>query len=133
MANAIEAIQGVAEKNGSAGSPFGTVNVGDINQFYAAIKGSEGIIGDATQPVGSTKKKENVNILNKLIAPLSEFRQHFDAIADNIANIVSNGSMYISEMFQVQYQLTQMAYMNDLSSKSADKLSQAAQTLFRNQ
>ena len=37
------------------------------------------------------------------------------------------------DLFQIQFQLVQLSYMGDVSAKTADKISQGTQTLFRNQ
>ncbi|MDR1435044.1 MAG: EscI/YscI/HrpB family type III secretion system inner rod protein [Puniceicoccales bacterium] len=38
-----------------------------------------------------------------------------------------------ADLVQMQYDVMQLSYINELSSKTADKTSQGAQTLFRNQ
>lgn len=73
------------------------------------------------------------NIYQKILEPLTEFRHGFDRIMGNIGKIVAKGNMGMKDLLQIQFQLVQLAYMNDISSKTADKLSQGVQTLFRNQ
>lgn len=91
--------------------------------------GARPIVQDVSNDLPITQQ----NIYQKFLEPLTEFRHGFDRIMGNISTIVSKGNMGMKELLQIQFQLVQLAYMNDISSKTADKLSQGVQTLFRNQ
>ncbi|MDR1437689.1 MAG: hypothetical protein LBI69_01355 [Puniceicoccales bacterium] len=116
------------------GAQFGSINVGDVNHFLTAFNGVEGLAADPMQSAEkSAKTKNSENIYDKMIAPLAEFREKFEALVANIGQVVSKGDVSMSELFMVQYQLLQFSYMNDMSAKTADKVSQGIQTLYRNQ
>jgi hypothetical protein len=46
---------------------------------------------------------------------------------------IHGANVSMNELMRVQFYVQQLAYLNELSSKVADKTSQGAQTLFRNQ
>lgn len=124
---AVVAMQG----GGAAGQtqPFGAVKLGDTSQFQAALNASP----EAAESTDRSSQVQQASVYNKMLGPLYEFRQSFDEITGNIADLVSRGNISMGDLFSVQFQLMQLGYMNDLSSKTADKLSQGFQTLFRNQ
>jgi hypothetical protein len=113
-------------------SEFGTVHLGDMAQFQGVFNGRTAGAASVAG-VASESTTQNVNMYNKMLAPLYEFRQSFDKITRNISDLVGRGNISMSDLFSVQFQLMQLGYMNDLSAKTADKLSQGIQTLFRNQ
>lgn len=80
-----------------------------------------------------TEGIQAAGIWQKLLAPLSEYKNQFEAILHDIGRRVSSGNLTTSDLFLIQFKLTQLTYINDLSSKIADKGSQGIQTLFRNQ
>ncbi|MDR0680044.1 MAG: hypothetical protein LBF42_03390 [Puniceicoccales bacterium] len=59
-------------------------------------------------------------------------REQFNDFNDYIQTFV-NGPLSTAKMFELQYKVTQLSVMMDVSSKVGDKGSQAFQTLFRNQ
>jgi hypothetical protein len=123
VANAVGAVGAVAGSD----VPFGRVHVGDVGQFLAGFTGSAG------GAKGAAKAEGTGSVYNKILAPLTEFRAGFDKILGNISDLVGKGNLSMADLIQVQFQLTQLSYMNDLSAKTADKVSQGVQTLFRNQ
>ncbi|MDR2030409.1 MAG: EscI/YscI/HrpB family type III secretion system inner rod protein [Puniceicoccales bacterium] len=119
-----EGVQTVTN-DGAGGAPTG-VQMVDVSQFLADFHGAGSRhAAQATDGGGS--------VYSRMLAPLSDFRAGFDRIVGDITNLVGHGSLSMGDLIQVQFQLTQLAYMNDLSAKTADKASQGVQTLFRNQ
>jgi hypothetical protein len=108
--------------------PFGAVSLGDVSQFTAALNSAE-----APGSVDKSSEAQQASVYNKMLGPLYEFRQKFDEIIGGIANMVAHEEISMGNLFSIQFQLMQLGYMNDLSAKTADKLSQGVQTLFRNQ
>ncbi|MDR2677568.1 MAG: hypothetical protein LBB26_03330 [Puniceicoccales bacterium] len=126
-----EPVAAVAAVNGegSQSQPFGAVKLGDISQFQAAMAAAP----EAAEPVDKSSQAQQASLYSKMLSPLYEFRQKFDEIAGGIGSLVNQGNISMADLFSVQFQLMQLGYMNDLSAKTADKLSQGVQTLFRNQ
>jgi hypothetical protein len=120
--NPVEAVTAVTGSQ----SPFGGAHMGDVSRFLASFQGA----GAAR---GAGKAEGGGSVYNKILAPLTEFRAGFDRILGDITNLVGRGNLSMGDLMQVQFQLTQLSYMNDLSAKTADKISQGMQTLFRNQ
>ncbi|MDR1907188.1 MAG: EscI/YscI/HrpB family type III secretion system inner rod protein [Puniceicoccales bacterium] len=80
------------------------------------------------EPVQSSTPGEGV--LNSI----QSVRDKFMEIQHNIENLVAKKDDFSSaDLMKMQYDVMQLAYLNELSSKTADKTSQGAQTLFRNQ
>ncbi|MDR2667661.1 MAG: hypothetical protein LBB38_01285 [Puniceicoccales bacterium] len=133
MANAavqVPAIGGVSPAGGGE-QPFGSVLWGGVDKFVEALNGAR--VG--TSAVGTSGSTEEIkeSVFQKILRPLGEFRSNFDSIIGAISNIVSTGNIGMKELIQIQFQLTQLSYMNDVTAKTADKVSQGTQTLFRNQ
>ncbi|MDR2341214.1 MAG: hypothetical protein LBD72_02720 [Puniceicoccales bacterium] len=110
---------------------FGAVKVGDVAQFQAAFVATAGTAG--AESVDRSAQTQRANVYNMMLNPLYEFRQNFDNIVANISDRVMGGNISMADLFSTQFELMQLGYMNDLSAKTADKLSQGLQTLFRNQ
>jgi hypothetical protein len=69
-------------------------------------------------------------ILNSMQA----VRDQFMEIEHCIKSLISRKQDFsTADLMKLQYHVMQLTYINELSSKTADKTSQAAQTLFRNQ
>ncbi|MDR1456743.1 MAG: hypothetical protein LBI34_01650 [Puniceicoccales bacterium] len=119
------------QDGGAAGQsqPFGAVRLGDVSQFQVALNASP----EAAESVDKSSQTQRASIYDRILQPLYEYRQGFSEITANISVLASNGNISMADLFSVQFQLVQLGYMNDLMSKTADKLSQGAQTLFRNQ
>jgi len=62
----------------------------------------------------------------------SAYQQRVDAVNSTLASSGPEG-LSSGEMMQLQFELTQMTLMQDLTAKVADKTSQGMQTLFKNQ
>jgi hypothetical protein len=127
----VQAVSSVTEVSGAQSSSFGTATTGDVNQFQEHLNSS----GAAKVKASSAEKSHGAQgtFYEKILNPLKEFRANFDKIIGNIGGIVGRGDLGMKDLMQIQFQLTQLSYMNDLSAKTADKLSQGIQTLFRNQ
>lgn len=80
-----------------------------------------------------TESVQAAGVWQKLLSPLSQYKDSFERILNDIGCRVSRGNLTTADLFMIQFQLTQLTYINDLSSKIADKGSQGIQTLFRNQ
>ncbi|MDR2664493.1 MAG: hypothetical protein LBB14_03150 [Puniceicoccales bacterium] len=114
----------------AGGVSFGSVSPGDLNQFLSAMDRPAGT--DRASRTQSASEAAS-SAIQKVLKPLSEFRKGYDKIVTDISDIVSRGHVSMQDLFQIQFQLTQLSYMNDVSAKTADKISQGTQTLFRNQ
>jgi hypothetical protein len=121
-------VGGLSAVSGGA-QPFGSVLWGEVDNFVDVLNGSR--VGAANKSNAASETKEA--IFQRILRPLGEFRSKFDAIVGDISDIVTAGSMGMKELIQIQFQLTQLSYMNDVTAKTADKISQGTQTLFRNQ
>lgn len=142
VAEQLAAVEKFNKNNQAAPStPFGDVQVGDVNDFLANITpqirrpqtDNDVRAARLSSPNRHDTRISEADLYQQIIQPLSEFRRSFDRIIGNIGDIATRGNMSMADLFQIQFQLTQLAYMNDLSAKTADKLSQGVQTLFRNQ
>jgi hypothetical protein len=61
-------------------------------------------------------------------------RDQFMKIQNHVETLVNKKQDFsTSDLMALQYEVMQLTYLNELSSKVADKTSQGAQTLFRNQ
>lgn len=85
------------------------------------------------QGLAGTEGVQAAGAWQKFLSPLTEFKNKFESILSDISRRVEKGNLTTADLFQIQFQLTQLSYVNDLSSKIADKGSQGVQTLFRNQ
>jgi hypothetical protein len=121
---AVDAVAGVDRGGTDGARPFGVASAGDANQFKNALD---------TEAVDKGVQAQRGDIYSKILSPLYEFRQKFDEIAGDISAMVARGNISMGDLFSVQFQLMQLGFMNDLTAKTGDKLSQGVQTLFRNQ
>jgi hypothetical protein len=69
-----------------------------------------------------------------VLSTIQNLRNKFREIQHSVENLVkSKQDFTTADLMKMQYDVMQLAYLNELSSKTADKTSQGAQTLFRNQ
>jgi hypothetical protein len=69
-----------------------------------------------------------------IVNSIQSVRDKFMEIQHNIEGFVNKKEDFSGvDLMKMQYDVMQLAYLNELSSKTADKTSQGAQTLFRNQ
>jgi hypothetical protein len=128
MAAGIPGVGAVESVTGAQSSPFGSAQVGDVAAFLGQISGTGG-----ASKAAKTMEAGRQGVYDMILGPLNEFRAGYDRILEDITELVGRGSISMQDLIHVQFQLTQIAYMNDLSSKTADKISQGVQTWFRNQ
>jgi hypothetical protein len=65
---------------------------------------------------------------------IQSVQDKFNEIHHDIKILVEKKEDFSStDLMKMQYNVMQLTYLNELSSKTADKTSQGAQTLFRNQ
>ncbi|MDR1590924.1 MAG: hypothetical protein LBR92_02930 [Puniceicoccales bacterium] len=70
----------------------------------------------------------------KIVHAVQSVRDQFLTIQSRVEALCSKKADFSSaDLLEMQYHVMQLAYLNELSSKVADKTSQGAQTLFRNQ
>jgi hypothetical protein len=88
----------------------------------------------AVEMLGATNASQaTTGLYQKMLGPLQDFRVNFDKIVGNVGTMASRGDISMADLMQIQFQFTQLSYMNDLSAKVSDKISSGMQTLFRNQ
>lgn len=76
----------------------------------------------------------NVTPGEGIVQSIQSVRDKFLEIENNVRMLAQKGTDFSSaDLFQMQYDVMQLTYLNELSSKTADKTSQGIQTLFRNQ
>jgi outer membrane lipoprotein SlyB len=69
-----------------------------------------------------------------VVRAIQSVRDKFLEIQHRVTVLCSKGTDFSSvDLMRMQYDVMQLAYLNELSSKTADKTSQGLQTLFRNQ
>ena len=77
---------------------------------------------------------EKVSPADGIVNSIQGVRDQFLKIQHNLEALAQKGQDFSSaDLFQMQYDVMQLSYINEISSKTADKTSQGAQTLFRNQ
>lgn len=77
---------------------------------------------------------EKVTPTDGIVNSIQSVRDQFLKIQHNLESLAQKGQDFSSaDLFQMQYDVMQLSYINEISSKTADKTSQGAQTLFRNQ
>jgi hypothetical protein len=70
----------------------------------------------------------------KVVDSIQSVRDQFMRIQHNVMQLVKKrNDLSMADLMGLQYEVMQLAYLNELSSKVSDKLSQGIQTLFRNQ
>lgn len=83
-------------------------------------------------PVNSMRR--DVTPGEGIVNSIQSVRDQFLKIQGNLEALTTKGQDFSSaDLFQMQYDVMQLSYINEISSKTADKTSQGAQTLFRNQ
>ncbi|MDR0590587.1 MAG: EscI/YscI/HrpB family type III secretion system inner rod protein [Puniceicoccales bacterium] len=87
--------------------------------------------GRRRRPVDSVAPKTpGEGVLNSI----QEVRDYIRKIENKVESLVSRKQDFAAaDLMELQYLVMQLTYINELSSKTADKTSQGAQTLFRNQ
>lgn len=75
----------------------------------------------------NTPSKGIINSIQSVRDKFMEIQHNIEILAKKKEDLSS------TDLMKMQYNITQLAYLNELSSKAADKTSQGAQTLFRNQ
>ncbi|MDR0678671.1 MAG: hypothetical protein LBF24_00225 [Puniceicoccales bacterium] len=113
----------------SGGTLFGTVQSGDIGRLLGQLDSAGAAQGNSAAPSAG---EASPSVFQKLWRPLGEFRKNFDHAVNDISGIVARGNISMQDLIHIQFQMTQLSYMNDITAKTADKLSQGTQTLFRN-
>lgn len=116
-----------------------------VNQFQTALDSPinnqqvQNISGDvrygfdpnATQnPYATGSYATNDNMAMDV---MQNVRDKFEGIKNEIDAISNKKDFTQVDLMHLQMSIIQLSYIADLSSKTADKMSQAAQTLFRNQ
>ncbi|MDR0339981.1 MAG: hypothetical protein LBH53_00210 [Puniceicoccales bacterium] len=111
------------------GASFGVVQSGDMGRLLGQLDSA----GAAQSSSAASSSDKSASIAKRMLNPLTEFRKNFDRAVNDISGIVARGGISMQDLIHIQFQMTQLSYMNDISAKAADKLSQGTQTLFRNQ
>jgi hypothetical protein len=71
---------------------------------------------------------------DNILQTVQGVRDQYMQIEDNLRALTSKGSDLSSvDLMQLQFEVMQLSYMNELSSKAVDKTNNMAQTLMRNQ
>jgi hypothetical protein len=83
---------------------------------------------------GRRKPIERVTPTDGVLNSVQSVRDQYMKIQNRIEALAKSGKDFSStDLMRMQYDVMQLTYINELSSKTADKTSQGAQTLFRNQ
>ncbi|MDR2735551.1 MAG: hypothetical protein LBB20_01770 [Puniceicoccales bacterium] len=78
--------------------------------------------------------KVNTTPGDNIIQTVQNVRDQYMQIENNIKSITSKGSdLSSADLMQLQFEVMQLSYMNELSSKAVDKMNNIGQTLMRNQ
>ena len=139
VAESTDATANISPANGSV------VQNDSINQFQAALESPinssqatnmsgdvrYGFNPDATQDPYSTGAYGTSG--NMAMDAMQNVRDKFEGIKSEIQAISDKKDFTQVDLLHLQMSIIQLSYIADLSSKTADKMSQAAQTLFRNQ
>lgn len=116
----------------------GSVTPADIEMFETALREA----GNAELPPVSIRTADPVRPEVSLIDVIGQTidlirassREQVGRIQDLTASGTDpKGSMEMRDLFSLQFELMKLALQQDFTTKVADKLSQGAQTLFRNQ
>jgi hypothetical protein len=71
---------------------------------------------------------------DNILQTVQGVRDQYLQIENNLKSITSKGNdLTSSDLMQLQFEVMQLSYMNELSSKAVDKTNNIAQTLMRNQ
>jgi hypothetical protein len=120
-------IEGVIPPFGAGAGEFQTMVNGNVTLFgmRGLGRGRRRRLVESVQSNTPTKGIAN---------SIQSVRDKFMEIQHNIEVLVSKKEDFSSvDLMKMQYDVMQLSYLNELSSKTADKVSQGAQTLFRNQ
>jgi hypothetical protein len=115
---------------------FGGKNIGGPN-FQDVIKGNvifSQVNGTQMGAANGIKLQQSETPGKSLVDSIQSVRDCYLTIQDRInTQMVSGSKMTSASLLEMQFLVMQLAYVNELSSKVADKTSQGLQTLFRNQ
>ena len=116
----------------------GSITPADIETFENALREA----GGAGLPPVSIRTAEPVGPETSLIDVIGQTidlirtstREQVGRIQDLTVNGgAGNGTMELRDLLSLQFELMKLSLQQDFTTKVADKLSQGAQTLFRNQ
>ncbi|MDR2372311.1 MAG: hypothetical protein LBD60_04140 [Puniceicoccales bacterium] len=150
VAAATERIGGVLARQAAnvGGISAGTMIEGVIPPFRADVAGEfqAMVNGGVTLPnlsgalKGGRRRRRLIEPLRLntpsqgVVSSIQSVRDKFMEIQHNVEAFASKKEDLSSgDLLKMQVDVMQLAYLNELSSKVADKTSQGAQTLFRNQ
>lgn len=120
----------------------GIADIGDNDAFYlTSLKIGNRVAaadvrmtgGSAASAAVSTEGASGLSLFHRVLQPLNDFKKNFDETIGKVTKIIGKGNLSTYDLFTIQFEMTKLSFMNDLSSKCADKASQGVQTLFRNQ
>jgi hypothetical protein len=150
---AVDRIGGaLARRAASVGSTSGTrvLDEGIINPFRTDVPGDFQVLmsGNVALPVGRMQgggrgrrvlggaihRIQSNTPPNGILNAIQGVRDQVDKIMNNIKTLVGKKEdLSAADLMEMQYDVMQLAFINEFASKTADKTSQGAQTLFRNQ
>jgi hypothetical protein len=96
-----------------------SINLVDLQQEQAAL---------------DTESKIKTSPGDDILQTVQGVRDQYMQIENNLKSLTSKGSdLSSADLMQLQFEVMQLSYMNELSSKAVDKTNNIAQTLMRNQ
>jgi hypothetical protein len=116
----------------------GPLTPADIQAFEAAMQEVKAVDLPPIEMEAPRPIRHEVSISDVISEAVSSLRSDQAGRIDRINEITlspseQTGPMNMKELFSLQYEMIQLSLHQDFTAKVADKLSQGAQTLFRNQ
>lgn len=141
-------IQQQMGQNAATSASFGNVDSSAVTQYQSALSSptNSGYIQFETNGSRVSKiENELSRIENELntkidrsrggdvLDALQNIKDKFDNLKSQIQSVISKKDVTQSDLMKMQVLIIEFGYMAELTTKTSDKVSQAAQTLFRNQ
>ena len=105
------------------------ITADDVNAFQAELAS----ILPATNGVSQDPKNVTDEVLTSLQRMSNKQAESVKGIMEAFEAIESPGSMNMADVLNLQVKVHEFQLINELIAKSADRISQGAQTMFRNQ
>ena len=100
-------------------------------KFQDALQGN--VVFSDPLSMQNAKNHGRVTPMDKVLNTVQTVQDKFAEIEAHVNDFISKGDIKTADLFMLQYDIMQLSYINELSSKTADKTSNGIQTLFRNQ
>jgi hypothetical protein len=127
----VDAVGGAAASNAGSTEAAEEALVQSMGNEFSGLMKADSKADKVSNAQAANSTSATGGVYDKMLSPLNEFRSNFDSIIANVGDIVSRGDISMGDLIQIQFQFTQLAYMNDLSAKVSDKLSTGFQTVIQ--